>query len=60
MPTDIPDMPVTLAAPFQVGGCEPRRPGAGPELGEHTDVILREAGMTDAEIAALKASGAAA
>lgn len=60
VPTEIPGMPMTLAAPFQIGGSEPRRPRPGPELGEHTDVILREAGMSDAEIAALKASGAAA
>jgi len=58
--TDIPEMPLTLAAPFRVGTAEPRRPGAGPALGQHTDVILREAGLSENEIAALKASGAAA
>jgi crotonobetainyl-CoA:carnitine CoA-transferase CaiB-like acyl-CoA transferase len=30
-----------------------------PQQGEHTDAILREAGLTDAEIAALRAEGAA-
>jgi formyl-CoA transferase len=58
--TDTPGLPRTLAAPFQIGHAEPRRPGPGPELGQHTDVILREAGLSDNEIAALKESGAAA
>ncbi len=58
--TDIPGMPRTLAAPFQLGHAEPRRPGPGPTLGQHTDVILREAGLSENEIAALKAGGAAA
>jgi crotonobetainyl-CoA:carnitine CoA-transferase CaiB-like acyl-CoA transferase len=30
-----------------------------PRQGEHTDAILREAGLSDAEIAALRAEGAA-
>jgi formyl-CoA transferase len=55
-----PEMPRTLAAPFQVGNAPPRKAGPGPTLGEHTDAVLREAGFTAVEIAALKASGAAA
>jgi formyl-CoA transferase len=58
--SDAPDMPLTLAAPFQIGHAAPRRPGPGPALGQHTDVILREAGLSENEIAALRASGAAA
>jgi formyl-CoA transferase len=58
--TDSPEMPLTLAAPFRIGHAEPRRAGAGPALGQHTDVILREAGLSENEIAELKASGAAA
>jgi formyl-CoA transferase len=58
--TDTPGMPQTLAAPFQIGHASPRRPGPGPALGQHTDVILREAGLSENEIAALRASGAAA
>jgi crotonobetainyl-CoA:carnitine CoA-transferase CaiB-like acyl-CoA transferase len=30
-----------------------------PLLGEHTDVVLREAGFSDSEIAAMQESGAA-
>ena len=33
--------------------------GPAPHIGEHTDAILRQLGYQDAEIAALKASGAA-
>ena len=54
------DLPRALANPLHVevsAKVQPRRP---PELGEHTDAILREAGYTDTEIAALRQSGAAA
>ncbi len=34
-------------------------PSPPPKLGEHTDLILREAGLDDAAIAAMKAEGAA-
>jgi crotonobetainyl-CoA:carnitine CoA-transferase CaiB-like acyl-CoA transferase len=55
-----PEMPRTIAAPFQVGGLTPRKAGPGPGLGEHTDEILREAGFAAEEIAALKANRAVA
>jgi hypothetical protein len=32
----------------------------GPALGEHTEEVLREAGLSDAEIARLVAAGAVA
>jgi crotonobetainyl-CoA:carnitine CoA-transferase CaiB-like acyl-CoA transferase len=31
---------------------------APPRIGEHTDAILKEAGLSDAEIAGLRAGGA--
>ncbi|MDP2004958.1 MAG: CaiB/BaiF CoA-transferase family protein [Rubrivivax sp.] len=34
-------------------------PRPAPEIGQHTDALLREAGCSDAEIAALRATGAA-
>jgi crotonobetainyl-CoA:carnitine CoA-transferase CaiB-like acyl-CoA transferase len=47
-----------LANPIKLDGTRlPSRPA--PALGEHTDELLREAGLTLEEIAALKASGAA-
>jgi len=58
--TDIPELPRTIAAPFDLDGLRPRRAGSAPGVGEHTDAVLGEAGFSDAEIAALKRSGAAA
>lgn len=55
-----PEMPRTLATPFQLGGIEQRTPGPGPALGADTERVLAEAGFATDEIAALKASGAAA
>lgn len=58
--TDIGELPRTIAAPFAIAGLAPRRPGPAPAVGEHTDAVLADAGFTATEIAALKASGAAA
>ncbi len=57
--TDIPDMPRTIATPFQLGGITQRRAESGPALGADTDAVLGEAGFTATEIQALKESGAA-
>jgi len=47
-----------LANPIKLDGARlPSRPA--PALGEHTDELLRDAGLSTDEIAALKASGAA-
>ena len=58
--TAIPEMPRTLAAPFQLASGAPRTAHAAPALGQHTDAILAAAGFAPAEIAALRAAGAAA
>ncbi len=56
--TAIPEMPRTLANPIRLGFAEQRIAHTAPTLGQHSEVILREAGLSAAEIAALKASGA--
>ena len=57
--TAIPDMPRTLSNPIRLGFAEQRVAHAAPALGQHSDEILREAGLSAIDIAALKASGAA-
>jgi formyl-CoA transferase len=57
--TAIPEMPRTIAAPFEIAGLTPRKAGPGPRVGEHTTAVLAEAGMSQSEIAALEESGAA-
>ena len=56
--TAIPEMPKTIAAPFSLADVPipPARPG--PELGEHSREVLLEAGLSEAEIERLGASGA--
>jgi len=46
----------TLPFPVSTGGAEPGF-GPIPAVGEHTDAILAELGLTDAEVAALRSSG---
>lgn len=58
VPTAIPEMPRTLATPFQIAGLTPRTAARGPALGEHSAEILAEHGFSTAEIAALKAANA--
>jgi crotonobetainyl-CoA:carnitine CoA-transferase CaiB-like acyl-CoA transferase len=54
-----PRMPRTLAAPFRIEGAAPRPAGDAPALGEHTEEVLREAGLSPEEIAELRRCGAA-
>lgn len=56
--TAIPDMPRTLADPIRLGFARQRIAGAAPELGEHGEEVLREAGLSREEVATLRASGA--
>ena len=46
----------TLPSPVSTGGAEPVF-GSIPAIGEHTDAILAELGLTDPEIAALRDAG---
>jgi formyl-CoA transferase len=56
--TAIAEMPRTLANPIRLGFAEQRVARPAPALGQHSDEILGEAGLTAAEIAALRKSGA--
>lgn len=47
----------TLAAPFTLSDTPLEVRGVGPEIGQHTDVVLEELGVTAERIAELRASG---
>ncbi|MDP1750856.1 MAG: CaiB/BaiF CoA-transferase family protein [Reyranella sp.] len=53
-----PEVPRTVNNPIRLGFAKPRTSGPPPAVGEHNDAVLREAGFSASEIAALKKSGA--
>jgi formyl-CoA transferase len=53
-----PVLPRSIANPLRVDFAEQRAARPAPELGEHTDAILRDLGYGDSDIAALRKSGA--
>jgi len=56
--TTNPDVPRTVNNPIRLGFAKPRKSGPPPAVGEHSEGILRELGYGDADIAALRKSGA--
>ena len=58
VPTDNPQVPRTVANPLRFGFAVQPKAARAPELGEHTDAILREAGFATSEIKALRKDGA--
>jgi formyl-CoA transferase len=56
--TRIPDMPRTLSNPIRLGFAEQRSAHPAPALGQHSEEILREAGLSPKQVADLKVSGA--
>jgi len=52
------DTMLTINSPIWVEGSEKVKPKRAPEIGEHSEEILREAGYDEAAIRNLKASGA--
>ena len=50
----------TLGSPIKLSATPPDVARRAPQLGEHTDEVLRESGLTAVEIAALRAAGAVA
>jgi formyl-CoA transferase len=56
--TAIAEMARTLANPIKLGFAEQRIAGPAPTLGQHSEEILAEAGLSREEIASLRTSGA--
>jgi len=56
--TAIAEMPRTLSNPIRLSFAEQQAAHAAPTLGQHSDDILAEAGLSPGEIAALHKSGA--
>ena len=56
--TAIAEMPRTLSNPIRLSFAEQQAAHAAPTLGQHSDEILAEAGLSPGEIAALRKSGA--
>jgi crotonobetainyl-CoA:carnitine CoA-transferase CaiB-like acyl-CoA transferase len=54
------DSLLTINSPIWVDGSEKVKPKRPPDIGEHSEEILREAGYDEASIRNLKASGAVA
>ena len=48
---------LTVDSPFAIAGQDKVPPRQAPQLGEHSDEVLREAGYADGEIAELRAAG---
>jgi crotonobetainyl-CoA:carnitine CoA-transferase CaiB-like acyl-CoA transferase len=47
----------TMDSPFYLTGTDKAAPRMAPGIGQHTEAILKECGLSDAEIAALTAEG---
>ncbi len=56
--TNIPEMPRTLSNPVRLGFAEQRVAHPAPALGQHSEEILREAGLSAEQVAGLKSIGA--
>jgi len=48
---------MTVNSPIEIGGQEKVAPRRAPDVGEHSEQVLREAGYPDTEIAALREAG---
>jgi formyl-CoA transferase len=51
-------VPRTVNTPIRLGFARPRKAGPPPEVGEHSEQVLRELGYGEDEIAALRGRGA--
>ena len=50
----------TLGSPIKMSATPPDVSRRAPQLGEHTDAVLAEAGFTNEDVVALRAAGAVA
>jgi len=48
---------LTVNSPIWIKGQQKKRPSPAPAIGEHSDEVLRGAGYSASEIAALRADG---
>ena len=48
---------MTVNSPIEIGGQEKVAPRRAPDVGEHSEQVLREAGYAGSEIAALREAG---
>ena len=48
---------MTVNSPIEIRGQEKVPPRLAPDVGEHSEQVLREAGYADSEIAALREAG---
>jgi crotonobetainyl-CoA:carnitine CoA-transferase CaiB-like acyl-CoA transferase len=49
---------LTVNSPIWIDGSKKTQPRHPPDIGEHSDAVLREAGYDDAAIRQLRSSGA--
>jgi formyl-CoA transferase len=54
------DIMLTINSPIWIDGSEKVKPRRAPDVGQHSEEILREAGYDEAAIRNLKAGGAVA
>ena len=54
---DVPFTGLTVDSPFQVAGLRKVAPRAAPGVGEHSDAVLLDYGLTAADVAALRRDG---
>jgi formyl-CoA transferase len=48
---------LTINSPIWVDGSDKVKPGHAPDIGEHSEEVLRAAGYGEAEIGTLRAAG---
>ena len=55
--SDLPEYKWTVSNPIDIRGSEKRQPTEGPEIGEHSEWILKGMGLSESKIKDLIAAG---